>query len=96
MRLMLSLVCCCLVSAAADWVLVRTTEGTGIEAQANVRAFGNRSVLSFHSGAAPSDSNVLRSSSLISVGVVCMALLFVEQVFAHSTTAQKAVRRAAA
>ena len=47
-------VCCCILPAASDWVLVRTTDCTEIEGQANIVVFGNRSVLSFHSGTAPS------------------------------------------
>src|SRR5436190_2451550 len=41
-----------LLPAASDQVLIRTTEGTQIEAQANLAALKNRSqgILSFHSG----------------------------------------------
>lgn len=53
--LALALVYSGLLSAASDWVMIRTTEGTEIEAQANVAALGKRPVLSFHSGAALSD-----------------------------------------
>lgn len=52
--LALSLLCSGLLSAASDWVLIRTTEGAEIEAHADVAALRVRSLLSFHSGTAVS------------------------------------------
>ncbi len=54
-HLALWFICSSLLSAASDWVLIRTTEGTRIEAQANVAALGKRPVLSFQNGVAPSE-----------------------------------------
>ena len=52
MRLItVTLLCATLVCAAPDWVLIRTTEGTTIEAQTNLTALKQRSISSFHSGA---------------------------------------------
>jgi hypothetical protein len=45
----------CGLSAASDWVLIRTTEGTEIEAQANLDALKMRPILSFHSGTPASE-----------------------------------------
>src|SRR5215203_2380682 len=53
--LSLLFLCSCILPAASDWILVRTTEGAEIEGQASIAVFGNRSVLSFHSGTAASD-----------------------------------------
>lgn len=44
------------LSAASEWVMIRTTEGTVIEAQANLASLRMPSVVSFHSGAAASAS----------------------------------------
>lgn len=56
--------CSSLLYAGSDWVLLRTTDGTEIEAQADVAALGtNGSVLSFHSGTAPSDQEKERIQS---------------------------------
>jgi hypothetical protein len=60
--LALSLVCCGLLSAASDWVLIRTTEGAEKEGQANLAALKAPSLLSFHSGAAPSEKEKERIS----------------------------------
>ena len=43
------------LAAASDWVLIRTIEGTEIEAQASLDALKMRGVASFHSGAPLSD-----------------------------------------
>jgi len=52
MRLIpVTLLCAAILSAAPDWVLIRTLEGTSIEAQANLSALKQRSLSSFHSGA---------------------------------------------
>src|SRR3954453_2610764 len=67
-HLALWLVCSSLLSAASDWVLIRTTEGTRIEAQANVAALGKRPFLSFHSGVAPSEKEKER----IRVGIAAI------------------------
>lgn len=53
--LALTLLCSGLLSAASDWVLVRTTEGIETEGRANLAALGIRSISSFHSGTAPSE-----------------------------------------
>ena len=45
----------CGLSAASEWVWIRTTEGTEIEAQANPDALKMRSILSYHSGAPASE-----------------------------------------
>ncbi len=49
-----------LLSAASDWIVLRTTEGIEIEARASVSALGKRSVLSFHNGMAPSNKEAER------------------------------------
>ena len=56
MRLLaLVLLYSCGLSAASEWVWIRTTEGTEIEAQANLDALKMRPILSFHSGAPASE-----------------------------------------
>lgn len=62
-HLLLSVLCSCILSAASDWVRIRTTEGKEMEAQANVAALRNRSVLSFHSGTAASEYEKARIAS---------------------------------
>lgn len=50
--------------AESGWVLLRTTAGTEIEAQADIGQLGrNGAILSFHSGAAPSDQEKERIQS---------------------------------
>jgi hypothetical protein len=53
--LLLSFLSAFVLSAASDWVLIRTTEGTEIEAQTNLDSLKTRSLLSFHSGAPASE-----------------------------------------
>src|SRR3954447_22188653 len=57
-----------LLSAASDWVLIRTTEGARIEAQANVAGLGKHPFLSFHSGVAPSE----KEKELIRAGLAAI------------------------
>ena len=45
----------CGLAAASEWVLIRTTEGTEIEAQTNLDALKMRPILSFHSGTPASE-----------------------------------------
>ena len=66
--LSLLFMCSCILPAASDWVLVRTTDCTEVEGQANIAVFGNRSVLSFHSGTAPSD----KEKELITAGIAAI------------------------
>lgn len=51
----LSLLCSCLLTAASDIVLIRTTDGTSMEGRADIAALGQPRILSFHSGAPLSD-----------------------------------------
>jgi hypothetical protein len=57
------LMCCGVLAAAPGWVLIRTTEGTEIEAQANAGALKTPSLASFHSGEPASDKERERITS---------------------------------
>ncbi len=50
----------CMLSAASEWVLIRTTEGSMIEAQANLAPLKMPSLVSFHSGTALSGKELDR------------------------------------
>lgn len=64
----LLMVCSAFLSAAPEWVLVRTTEGVEIEGQASVGALGKAPVLSFHSGAPLSD----KESERVQAGIAAI------------------------
>jgi hypothetical protein len=50
----------CALSAASEWVLIRTTEGTDIEAQTNLVGLPGKGLLSFHNGAPATESEKKR------------------------------------
>ena len=51
----MSLLCAGLLSAAPDWVLIRTTDGAEMEGQVSLHALKTPSILSFQNGAPASD-----------------------------------------